>query len=1235
VLRWLRLAFVLAVVIVAPLPGQAQDTRIDQAWISLEDGDWDAAQALAETVLKDAQTPQDRFAAHVLLATLSFELDDLETALAAVADLDLRAQTEFGPDAPERIAALEMLGELHAEADQPDAAIAALTRAIRLGRLNGNDLDAMLFRQLRLAWVFGERGDARTAATLAAEVQITTAFTYGEAHEYALEAALLRALAHLDMGNPVEAYVQAAPALIHIDDTNAYSEPAALLQEFVVGLDRLADGDPALSDAWLTQAVARRETRFQNDQADLELTEALDRAIRGRDFDAADQIARRLTARALADDPTVVSTYTILMFAHLIADDSAAALFWATRIADFPLGYLASLDTDFTDPFGDLIFDLEQQRRFGEALRLSRLRFDLERLRAGSAAPRTLTAQLALANLALSAGRGAETDALVANALAALDDTPDQIGSVTHARFLLLRAERETDRGADDAALATLEQVLNLDGAPGQDADRIRAETLQALSLIRMRQGQNAHAAELLEQTRQLNIALSGPLSPSTHATTVMLATALFNSGEVDRALSVFDTARAVFDARGDTQNPLRAVLTLAQSRVVRETGDDAGANALFAEATNLSLATSGGAADPSTLAQFAVESRLTGRFDQARDYAARALAAAGEDHPVLPQIWDTEARLALQAGEIEAALGWLRRLTANLARPGLGARAMSRAHLPLHVSAALALAESPDDAASVALIDEAFAAAQDISTLAASQAFDAAIARMAGASDMTTRIRDLQDQQNQLATARDAYGTALAQGRADAQTLDRLRQAEQQVTTLRASIQTEFPEFAAMAYPRPVSLSDVAQLLMEDEVLLIYASSDEMLGDGTTASQLFAVTRDSVQTAPLATSSQLRSLAAELRCAAALTDAGCGGGATGTRGAFSLDAPEPATAEFDLDLAHQTYLAALAPVADLLTRNSRVIVVPDDAVIALPFNLLIRDAPGPETSLRQADWLIRHHAIRLMPTISSFVALRGRTAAPQTARAFLGVGDPLIGAQRDGPISFDCAEVAGPTALALSRSRAAGGQERGLRDLSALPDSRCELQTSAEAFQGETQLLLHLDASETALKSLSRTGRLERYSAITFATHGLVAGEVGQFDAGLVLTPPQRPDGDDDGVLTSSEVANLRLNADVVILSACNTAAGHAENDEGLSGLASAFFYAGARSVMVSHWPVYSDAASRLSAATLGRIAGADAMPVTNALRLSMLDVLDDPTATARELHPSYWGAFFIAGGS
>ena len=127
-----------------------------------------------------------------------------------------------------------------------------------------------------------------------------------------------------------------------------------------------------------------------------------------------------------------------------------------------------------------------------------------------------------------------------------------------------------------------------------------------------------------------------------------------------------------------------------------------------------------------------------------------------------------------------------------------------------------------------------------------------------------------------------------------------------------------------------------------------------------------------------------------------------------------------------------------------------------------------------------------------------------------------------------------------------------------------------------------------------------------------------------------LALTLPANPSENDDGLLTSSEVATLRLNADWVILSACNTAAGDKPDSEALSGLARAFFYAGAKTLLVSHWPVRSAAAVRLTTDTIQMLERDRSLSPAEALRRAMVAFLESGADGA---HPANWAPFVIVG--
>jgi CHAT domain-containing protein len=176
----------------------------------------------------------------------------------------------------------------------------------------------------------------------------------------------------------------------------------------------------------------------------------------------------------------------------------------------------------------------------------------------------------------------------------------------------------------------------------------------------------------------------------------------------------------------------------------------------------------------------------------------------------------------------------------------------------------------------------------------------------------------------------------------------------------------------------------------------------------------------------------------------------------------------------------------------------------------------------------------------------------------------------------------------------------------------------------------GEGDLYLAGRATEPEI----RRAELDRFRIIEFATHGLMSGQLkGLAEPALVLTPPPKPTPEDDGLLTASKVATLRLNADWVVLSACNTAASDGTPDAGgLSGLAKSFFYAGARSLVVSHWSVPSAATVSLITATFEEWKRDPSMGRAEALRRAEMSMLD-PSRPPEFAHPLAWAPFVLAG--
>jgi len=244
------------------------------------------------------------------------------------------------------------------------------------------------------------------------------------------------------------------------------------------------------------------------------------------------------------------------------------------------------------------------------------------------------------------------------------------------------------------------------------------------------------------------------------------------------------------------------------------------------------------------------------------------------------------------------------------------------------------------------------------------------------------------------------------------------------------------------------------------------------------------------------------------------------------------------------------------------------------------------------------------------------------RNAEPKHgADPFIGFGDPDFDGSGEKR-GFDASQL----------YRGADSIVDNLRRLPRLPETAGELRTEASALGApETSVHLGSEASVTAVRRLD----LSRARVISFATHGAVANDLPNLaEPALVLTPPKTATPTDDGLLRASEIAQLELSADFVILSACNTAASDgAPGAEGLSGLAKAFFYAGARSILVSHWPVNSESTVKLTTGLIHALIEDPKIGRAEALRRASLALIDSESEIWSTGHPFFWAPFIVAG--
>lgn len=264
--------------------------------------------------------------------------------------------------------------------------------------------------------------------------------------------------------------------------------------------------------------------------------------------------------------------------------------------------------------------------------------------------------------------------------------------------------------------------------------------------------------------------------------------------------------------------------------------------------------------------------------------------------------------------------------------------------------------------------------------------------------------------------------------------------------------------------------------------------------------------------------------------------------------------------------------------------------------------------------------FLIRRFPVSLAPSVSSLVAQRPGLAASRATKPFLGVGDPLLRGRR----------AASEIEISALFARDGGVDAAALSDLAPLPETAAELTALAGSLgAGSGDLLLGDRATETELAARS----LADYRVLAFATHGILAGEVGgTAEPGLVLSPESGGAGR-DGYLSLSEIMALRLDADLVILSACNTGGADGRpRAEWMSGLARGFIAAGARQLLVTLWSIPSEPTVRLTTGMTAAYAAEPGLGWSRALQRSIVAMLDSP-ASPVEAHPASWASFAVLG--
>jgi CHAT domain-containing protein len=778
--------------------------------------------------------------------------------------------------------------------------------------------------------------------------------------------------------------------------------------------------------------------------------------------------------------------------------------------------------------------------------------------------------------------------------------------------------------------------------------------------------GSYSEAEDDYRQALALQRAALGPSAAALGDTMMHLALEVSNQGRTDEARDLFKAAEPLIQSSVDPIDDARLVSYLALDAANRHSFAEARDLAHRATEARRALTTGGENAAPTSgrrgnravingylargemVQSELVEAAMSLRLDQL-GIAAQAAAEALEitqTTPGLPNWWRAEALSMM--GEIEGKLGHRERGEAMLrdaiaayqrffgdARPtALAWLGMGRFHVDqgqyevaledfrrglsiisklrrnesvvsfdavsVYFTTAIDLAEH-DPARHDLMLAELFVVLQTVQKGKESGIASRSFERLASSdAKVAELLRDLQDAERTRDQARlqlageEAKPPASRDGEHMRWLAQQYRTATEMVARLDQGLRENVAEYRRVNNPGLASLKDLQAALEPGEVFVTFAFGEEF-------GLVFAVSQTTVEAHAIPQSSgwvadQVR----ELREGIIVRSGRVG--------------------RYDLKLANELYRTLLLPVEATLHDAAHLVVSASGPLASLPLGALVTKVPKNDNPA-EAAWLIQRSDISQMPSAAAFLALRRQVAPSKATRPFLGIGNPRFSGSESG--------------MSAILSRCGSGQPMAadiLAKLPALPDTATEIRNVAAALgAGPEDILLGTDATEGNF----RARPLGQYRVVYFATHGLLPAELRcQSEPALALTPPAEPTQSKelDGLLEASEIAGLRLDADLVVLSACNTAtAGGKFGGDTLASLSDMFFYAGSRAVLATHWPVPSASTSLLMSGLFKIHQGDPGAGYAAALRQSQLALLGNPTTA----HPVHWAGFSLIGGA
>jgi len=646
-----------------------------------------------------------------------------------------------------------------------------------------------------------------------------------------------------------------------------------------------------------------------------------------------------------------------------------------------------------------------------------------------------------------------------------------------------------------------------------------------------------------------------------------------------------------------------------------------------------------------------------TGRVDRALALLGVALVRSrrlvGEAHRETAEIRGSLARAYAAQGDVRRALHEFREASALLTarRPDIDNESMAANQrlvdiLSSYIGLLAAIEGSPlERETGVDAIAETFRLADITRARSVQRALGASAARAAARSPALAEVvRAWQDAKGKIRTLYGELADVLSQpwypaNSKVAELRTRIEALRHLLEALTARIEREFPLYSELIDPKPVTMGQARAMLRPGEALIATLVTEDR-------TFVWAVP----QSGPVAFAAVPMNAKAIEETVATLRKA------LDPHARILGDIPD-----FDLALAHRLYSALLEPVRSGWQDARSLLVVSHGPLGQLPLALLptrpitlSHQAGAIFSNYREVSWLVRSHAVTMLPSVASLGTLRAMPPGDPRRRAFVGFGDPYFSqeqavlAAQEQAIVASAGERRPREVVALNtrampirfRSSPEAFDSSQLGKLLRLPDTAEEIKSLASAMDADLtrDVFLGARANEQTVKTLDLAG----YRVVAFATHGLVPGDLdGLTQPALALSAPEVAGVDGDGLLTMDEILALRLDADWVVLSACNTASGEKAGADVLSGLGRAFFYAGARALLVSNWPIETNSARVLTTELFARQRGRSNVSPAEALQQAMNWLIDESefvdAASGKVIfsyaHPIFWAPFTLIG--